>query len=53
MNINNIKPEEIVPALKDSGVNIKELSEESAISFYRLEKRNNRDPFECMIYGNP
>lgn len=47
--ITDVMPESIIPAMKESGVNIKELSEESAISFYKLSKRSNRDPFDRMI----
>jgi len=47
--ISDVLPEAIIPAIKESDINIKELSEESAISFYKLGKRGNRDPFERMI----
>jgi len=47
--IEHLKPEEIIEAIKNSDINIKELSEESAISFYKLAKREHKDPFDSML----
>lgn len=47
--IDSIEPEEILQALKEADINIKELSPESALTFYKLTKKSHKDPFDRML----
>jgi len=45
----NIKIDDIIPAIKKSGYNILPFNEYEAISFYKLGQLKNKDPFDRML----
>jgi len=49
LEFQRVKIDDILPAIKKSGFNILKFEEEQAISFYKLPKIKNKDPFDRMI----
>ena len=49
LEFKNITIDDFLPAIKKSGFNILPFDEEQAISFYKLPKLKNKDPFDRMI----
>ncbi len=49
LEFKNITIDDFLPAIKKSGFNILPFDEEQAVSFYKLPKLKNKDPFDRMI----
>lgn len=49
LDLHGIKPDDLLSKIKESGFEPINLSIETAITFYRLPRKKNHDPFDRML----